>query len=312
MQKAFITGGCGFIGSHLADLLLGKGIAVKVLDNLSFGRKEYLPKQTELVVGDIADYDLLLRESAGCDFVFHLAALASVPESVDKPILYEGVNVGGTLNVFEAAKQNNAQRVVFASSSAVYGSVEPPHIESMQPNPLSPYALNKLAGEAYARLYSRLYGLDTVSLRFFNVFGPRQALKGQYSNVVPIFSKQFIKDEPVVLVGHGKQTRDYIFVKDVARACYLAAVAKEKLCGEILNIGSGKGISGKELFGHFSAIFGLEKEAELVPSRPGDPEHTLASVERAKKLIGFEPEAPLRSALEETVSWYKKNLESLE
>ena len=311
MKKALVTGGAGFIGSHLTDLLLEKGFEVKVFDNLSFGRKDNLQTEAELVEGDITDYGLVLKESKGYDFIFHLAALASVPESVDKPLLYDRVNVGGTLNVLEAARKNNAERFVFASSSAVYGLNEPPHDETMNPMPLSAYALNKLIGEQYAALYSELFGLDTVSLRLFNVFGPRQALKGQYSNLFPKFSEAFVFDKEVQLFGEGKPTRDYVFVKDVAKAFFLAATAPGEFGGEVFNIGSGKATSVLEVFNVFKKEFGIEKEAVMKPARKGDPDHTLALVEKAKEGLGFFPKHSLEQGAVETIVWYRKNEERL-
>jgi len=302
MQKALVIGGSGFIGSHLVKLLSSKGFKPMVFDIAPLSKH----LKAEYVKGNITNYSSLQKAMAGCDTVFHLAALASVPESVENPVLYNGINVSGTLNVLEAARQQNVKRVVFASSCSVYGLQKPPHKESMQPMPLSPYALNKLVGEQYMRMYSQLYSLDTVSLRFFNVFGPGQALKGSYSSVVPAFLESLLGKGQAKIFGSGKQRRDFVFVKDVAGACLLAATAKQKLEGKVFNVGSGKGTSVLELFNALKKTSGSQKKPVFLPSREGDAPNAFADVRSASKALGFKAGYSLEQGLKETVDWFRK------
>lgn len=307
-RLALVTGGAGFIGSHLADALLAAGWAVRVLDDFSSGREEnlrHLEDRIEVVRGDFAEPDVVARSVRDVEVVFHQGAVPSVPRSVAEPVRTNRANVVGTLGVLEAARQAGVRRVVYAASSSAYGDTEVlPKVESMPPNPRSPYALQKYAGEVYCRLYHELYGLETVALRYFNVFGPRQDPKSEYAAVVPRFATACLRREPAQIHGDGEQSRDFTFVADTVRANLLAAEAKDAP-GHVINVAGGRRISLNELYATLQRITGSTVPATHGPPRAGDVKHSLADLSRARTLLGFEPRVSLEDGL-------RRTLESLE
>jgi UDP-glucose 4-epimerase len=309
-RKVLVTGGAGFIGSHLVGGLLNRGYSVVVLDNLSSGHSSNLDDfidQIDFRKGDIRDHALVDACLKGCDTVFHLAALVSVPYSVENPMESVLVNEVGTMTVFEAAKKNQCRRLVFTSSCSVYGD-DPasPHHEGLAANPLSPYAVQKWCGEKYAKLFHVLYGLDTISLRFFNVYGPRQDPSSPYSGVISIFLKQIFEQHPPTIYGSGKQTRDFIYVGDVVKALLLAAEVPEA-DGDVVNIGTGRAIEISELWEKICRISRVFFKPAYAPQRPGDILHSEASTEQAVRKLGFTPDYSLEEGLAATHDWYVKN-----
>jgi len=303
-RSALVTGGAGFIGSHLADGLLAAGFRVRVLDDFSSGRESNLAHargDIELIRGDLADPATAARACAGADVVFHEGAIPSVPRSVAEPVATNRANIDGTLNVLECARQAGVRRVVFAASSSAYGDTdELPKIETMPPNPRSPYALQKYAGEVYCQLYHELYGLETVALRYFNVFGPRQDPKSEYAAVVPRFATACLRGEPATIHGDGEQSRDFTFVADTVRANLLAADAPTAV-GHVINVAGGRRISLNELLVALQQITDSKVPAIHGPSRVGDVRHSLADVGRARTLLGFAPQVSLADGLRHTV-----------
>ncbi|MCI0330433.1 MAG: SDR family oxidoreductase [candidate division Zixibacteria bacterium] len=304
-----MTGGAGFIGSHLAVSLLKKRHLVVILDNFSSGRKENLSglERAELVEGDVRDFDLLCRLTEGADAVFHLAAVVSVLTSLEDPLTTWEVNLKGTYNVLEAARRAKVKRVVYTSSSAVYGEYPKlPFKESFPPHPESPYALSKLAGEQLCSLYWRLYGLETVALRLFNVYGPRQNPFSQYANAIPNFTRKLSTGHPPTIYGDGNQTRDFVYVEDVVHAAELAARSK-KAVGGVFNVGSGKRISVNKLFSGLQKILQTNSQPEFSPRKQGDVLHTWADIKLARKVLGFLPKANFARSLRKTVLWFKNS-----
>ncbi len=304
-----MTGGAGFIGSHVVASLLTKGDSVVILDNFSSGRKENLAglEQARLVEGDVRDFEMLdgLLESA--DVVFHLAAVVSVLTSLEDPQTTWEVNLKGTYNVLEASHRAKVKRVVYISSSAVYGEYPKlPFVENHPPQPESPYALSKLAGEQLCSLYWRLYGLETVALRLFNVYGPRQNPFSQYANAIPNFTRRLLTGQTPTIYGDGNQTRDFVYVGDVVQAAELAARSK-KAVGGVFNVGSGKRISVNKLFSEIQKILKTEARPEFSPRKQGDVLHTWADVKLARRVLGFSPKADLARSLRETVLWFKNS-----
>jgi nucleoside-diphosphate-sugar epimerase len=312
-RSVLVTGGGGFIGSHLADRLVAEGFRVRVLDDFSSGREANLVEcidQIDLVKGDLGDRGVLERAMEGVEVVFHQAAVPSVPRSVAEPERTNTVNVGGTLGVLETARQSGVRRVVFAGSSSVYGDTpELPKVETMPPRPLSPYALQKYTGEQYCRLYHELYGLETVVLRYFNVFGPRQNPKSEYAAVIPKFVTACLAGESPTIYGDGEQTRDFTFVGDVVAANLLAADAP-KAPGHVMNVAGGERISLNELLVTIVGITGSEVVASYLPARAGDVKHSLAATDRLRDLLGFQADMELREGLERTVAWFREHPEA--
>lgn len=310
LQKALVTGGAGFIGSHIAEALVDQGCEVVVLDNLASGHLSNLDAIKEkltFVEGDIEDEALVSSVLQGCDIVFHQAAVVSVTKTIDQPVMSAGVNDLGTLKVFEAARRNGVRRVVSASSSAVYGDVpQLPKTESMIPSPLSPYAIQKLTNEYYAELYHRMYGLETVCLRYFNVYGPRQDPSSPYSGVISIFMLKALENQPPSIYGDGHQTRDFVFVKDVVQANLLAA-RNEGASGKVYNIGTSSSVEINALWWSIAGLAGCTLAAQHEEARPGDIIHSLASIQRAKEQLGFQPGFSFEEGLRRTFEWYRHN-----
>jgi UDP-glucose 4-epimerase len=306
-----VTGGAGFIGSNLVRTLAAAGDRVRVLDDLSTGSAHSLrevPDGVETTIGDVRDAALVRACVDGVEVVYHLAALPSVARSVADPLTTHSVNVDGTLAVLGAARDAGVRRVVYASSSSVYGDTETlPKHEDLPVAPRSPYAASKLAGEAYSRAFARAYGLETVSLRFFNVFGPRQDPASEYAAVVPRFATRMLAGERPIVFGDGRQSRDFTFVANVVQACVLAAAAGPEAIGEALNIGCGERFSLLELIEALNEHVGTSIEPEFAPPRPGDVRHSQASIEKARRLLGFEPLVRLRHGLAETIRWFAKD-----
>jgi nucleoside-diphosphate-sugar epimerase len=308
MTRVLVTGGAGFIGSHLTDALVERGDEVVVLDNLSTGKLANLAgvrDRIRLVEASITDLPAVKECCAGVDTVFHQAALASVPRSVNDPIASNETNVTGTLNVLWAAKEGGVRRVVYAASSSAYGDTEVlPKREDMPANPLSPYAVNKYVGELYCAVFDRLYGLSTVGLRYFNVFGPRQDPQSQYAAVVPIFITRLLGGEAPVIHGDGEQSRDFTYIRNVVAANLLAAAAPQT-GGQTVNIACGDRISLNDLFARLRALVGSELSPVHGPARAGDVKHSQADIAAAARLIGFRPAVGLEEGLRETVAWYR-------
>jgi nucleoside-diphosphate-sugar epimerase len=310
INKALVTGGAGFVGSHLAEALVRQRCAVTVLDNLASGHLSNLDavsRQIDFVQGDIQDEALLDKLVAGCDAVFHQAAVVSVTRTVKEPVASAQVNDLGTIKVLDAARRNGVRRVVLASSSAVYGdSPQLPKTEALVPAPLSPYAVQKLTNEYYADLYFRLYGLETVCLRYFNVYGPRQDPASPYSGVISIFMTRACETQPPVIYGDGRQTRDFVFVQDVVRANLLAA-AREAARGRVFNVGAGQAVEINALWRMIAGLARITVSAQYREPRPGDIVHSLAGIQSAREELGFQPTVSLDEGLRRTFEWYREN-----
>jgi nucleoside-diphosphate-sugar epimerase len=308
MATYLVTGGAGFIGSNITDELVRRRENVKVLDDLSSGKRENLEQvkdKIEFIEADIWDLEALMRAFKGCDYVIHQAALRSVPKSMKDPALYDEVNVMGTLNVLSAAVRNKVKRVVFASSSSVYGDSEKlPQSESQVPQPISPYAATKLAGEHYCRVFAKSFGLETVALRYFNVFGPRQSLESEYAVVIPKFITCILKGERPPIHGDGKQSRDFTYVDNVVDANLTAAV-REGVSGEAFNVACGKGYDLLDLVRILNEIIGKKIEPEFGPSRAGDVKHTLSDITKMKTMLKLDPKVDFVLGLRKTVEYFK-------
>jgi len=310
-KKYLVTGGAGFIGSHLVEELVRRQYQVRVLDDFSSGKEENLApfnSKIEIIRGDIRNMETCRRAAAGMEVILHEAALASVPRSISEPFLAHEINLTGTLNLLQAAVEAGTKSFVFASSSAVYGDDQVfPKQEGSEGKPLSPYAAQKLASEKYCQVMSLLHDFNAISLRYFNVFGPRQDPNSQYAGVIPIFIKRLLAGQPPVIYGDGGQTRDFIYVGNVVKANLLAAQA-ECFRGEVFNIGSAERITINDLAREIASCLGQPVKPEYAPPRPGDIRDSYASLEKARKLLGFEPEIDFRQGLRLTVDWYKKKI----
>jgi len=314
-KRIIITGGGGFIGSNLAKALKEDN-EVFVVDNFATGRRENLKgvEDITLIEGSITDKELMLNIMQDADYVFHEGALPSVPRSVQDPVTSNHVNIDGTLNVLVAARDSNVEKLVFASSSSAYGDTPTlPKIETMPPRPQSPYAVTKVAGEYYLKVFNDIYGLRTTSLRYFNVFGPGQDPNSQYSAVIPKFVRAIIEGRPPTIYGDGEQSRDFTFVMDVIQANVKAAESK-KADGEVINVAKGDRTTVNELAAMIIRAFGKEDELEPVhePARPGDVKHSLADISKARELMGYEPEYTLEDGLEETLNYFKEYFGAVE
>jgi UDP-glucose 4-epimerase len=307
---ALVTGGGGFIGSNLVRRLLERGDTVRVLDNFSSGNRRNLAdfvQDVEIVEGDLRSYERVHAAVRGTEIVFHQGALPSVPRSVQDPLTTNAVNVEGTLNVLLASRDEGVGRVIFASSSSVYGSDgEPPRRESATPKPLSPYAVSKLASESYCVGFHRVYGLETVCLRYFNVFGPNQDPTSQYAAVVPRFFAAVRDRRPVPIYGDGAQSRDFTHVENVVDANVSAADA-EGLGGSVLNIGTGRATTVEELANLVASTLGTETKKEFLPARPAEVRDSWASIDEARRLIGYKPKVELEEGLRRVAEKYAEN-----
>jgi UDP-glucose 4-epimerase len=304
MALHLVTGGAGFIGSSIAETLLAKGEPVRILDDFSSGRRENLeglPGRFELIEGTIVDPATVARAMKGVEIVFHEAAIPSVARSVENPQATMMAGVQGTTVVLDAARHAGVRRVVFAASSSAYGDTPTlPKIETMEPKPLSPYAASKLTGEHLMRIFAQLYGLETVSLRYFNVFGPRQDPKSEYAAVIPKFVTAAIKKERAVVFGDGEQTRDFCYIDNAVDANLLAATTSRKLSGEIVNIACGERTSLNQLLKYIGELAGVRPNPEYRATRPGDVRDSLADARAARELLGYQPKVDVREGLKRT------------
>ncbi|MFH1784738.1 MAG: SDR family oxidoreductase [bacterium] len=312
MNSYLVTGGAGFIGSNIVEALVNKGEKVRVLDNFSTGRRkniEHLLDKIELVEGDLRDYGLIMQVTSGVDYVIHQAALPSVFRSIQEPVIVNEVNVNGTLHILNSAVKNKVKRVVYASSSSVYGDTPVlPKKEEFIPSPLSPYAITKLTGEYYCRVFHGVYGLETVSLRYFNVFGPRQDPTSEYSAVIPKFISIMMGGKAPTVYGDGKQTRDFTYIDNVVSANLKACTAADA-AGSFVNIACGERISLLQLIEHLNKALETNIEPLLTESRKGDVKHSLADISQAEKFIGYTPLVSTQEGLLKTVKWFSSHLE---
>jgi UDP-glucose 4-epimerase len=311
-MRALVTGGAGFIGSHLVDALVARGDDVVVLDDLSTGRVENVHDAAELIQGDVADEAIVARAVAGCELVFHQAALGSVARSVAVPLGSDRANVHGTLAVLQAAHLAGVSRVVMASSSSVYGgATQVPTPESSPLAPRSPYAVTKLTGEHYARVFWELHGLETVCLRYFNVFGPRQRPDSQYAAVIPLFIEALLSGVDPQVHGDGHQSRDFTFIADTVQANLCAAVAPADRCaGKAFNIARGKPASLLELLAILAAEVGVQATPVHVDPRVGDVRHSHADISAARRDLAYEPAVSFRDGLARTLAWFGERAQS--
>lgn len=309
-----VTGGAGFIGSNLCEAITDMGCQVRCLDNLSTGKQENVdiladrPNYT-FIKGDIRDLDTCMAACGGVDYVLNEAAWGSVPRSIEMPLLYEEINIRGTLNMMEAARQNGVKKFVFASSSSVYGDHPVlPKVEGQEGNLLSPYALTKRVDEEYAKLYKRLYGLDTYGLRYFNVFGRRQDPDGAYAAVIPKFIKMLLHDEVPTINGDGKQSRDFTYIDNVIEANLKACLASSEVAGNIFNVAYGGREYLIDIYYDLCKALGKNVEPHFGPDRAGDIKHSNADISKAKKLLGYDPDYDFEKGIALAIDWYKENL----
>ena len=302
-----VTGGAGFIGSHLIAGLLQRGHKVRTVDDFSSGKRANLAPfegRIEMIEGDIADPDVCRRACDGVQVVLHEAAMPSVPKSIADPAASHRANVLGTFNMLQAAGEAGVKRFVSAASSSAYGeSPTLPKIESMPTSPLSPYAVQKLTGEQYCRVFALCYGLQTISLRYFNVFGPRQDPKSQYAAAIPAFVTEILADRPPTVYGDGEQTRDFTYIENVINANLLAAEAP-KTSGEIINIACGEHMTINEIIARINKLTGKSVRPNYLDPRPGDIKHSWADIQLAGEVIGYRPTVEFDDGLERTIKWY--------
>lgn len=313
-SRFLVTGGAGFIGSNLCEAILNMGFFVRCLDDFSTGKRENIAPflehpNFELLEGDIRNFDTCMKACEGIDYVSHQAAWGSVPRSIEMPLLYEDINIGGTLNMMEAARQNGVKKFVYASSSSVYGD-EPnlPKTEDRVGKVLSPYALTKKTDEEYGRLYTKLYGLETVGFRYFNVFGRRQDPHGYYAAVIPKFVKALLNDEAPTINGDGKQSRDFTYIENVIEANLKGMLSGPKAAGEAFNIAYGGQEYLIDLYHKLCELLGKNIEPNYGPDRAGDIKHSNADITKARTLLGYDPDYDFSRGIELAVDWYKENL----
>lgn len=311
MARVLVTGISGFIGSSIARALLAQGASVRGIDNLSTGKIANLDEirdRIDLRMEDIQDRKAIESACEGVDYIFHEAAIPSVPVSVSDPVGTNGPNLDGTLQVLEAARTAGVKRVVYAASSAAYGD-DPalPKTEAMLPRPISPYAVQKVAGEHYLASYTRVYGLETVSLRYFNVFGPRQDPTSQYSGVLARFISLMLKGETPTIFGDGSTSRDFVYIDNVVSANLKAAKASSAAAGRVFNVATGHRTTLIEAYEAIKEITGYTGSLEFKPEREGDIRHSLADISLAREVLGYEVIASFRNGLEKTISWYKES-----
>jgi len=307
-MRYFVTGGAGFIGSNTVDELVRRGHSVVVLDDLSSGKEDNLAESRNKITfikGSISDIEVVRKAMHEAEYVLHLAARTSVPRSVKDPIETNRINIDGTLNVLVAAKEIKVKRVVFSASSSAYGETPTlPKSESMQPQPISPYGVTKYAGELYAQTFGRCYGLENVSLRYFNIFGPRQDPSSPYSGVLAKFCSSFLEDTQPVIFGDGKQTRDFTYVDNAVQANLLACEAPN-VSGKVFNVGCGARVSLNDVLTSLSKITGKTLEAKFEPPRDGDIRDSQADISQARELLAYDPQISLEMGLERTFEWYR-------
>jgi len=309
MIKYLVTGGAGFIGSNIVKKLLESNNYVRVVDDFSTGKKENVEefldnKNFELIEGDISDLTMAKKIIKNIDFIFHEAAIPSVPRSINNPFASNKANIDGTLNILIAARDANVKKLVYASSSSIYGdSIKLPKQESDPINPISPYALTKLAGERYCQLFAQLYKLPTICLRYFNVFGPKQDPNSEYSAVIPIFIKSILNNKPPTIYGDGKQSRDFTYVDNVVNANILAM--HSNVSGEVINIACGEKTSLNDLLKYINQLLSKNIEAIYEKYRDGDVKHSLADISSAKKLINYNPSINIEKGIKNTIEWLK-------
>lgn len=309
-----VTGGAGFIGSNLCEALTDMGYQVRCLDNLSTGKRANVDllidrENYTFIEGDIRDLDTCMEACKGVDYVLNQAAWGSVPRSIEMPLFYEEVNIRGTLNMMEAARQNGVKKFVYASSSSVYGDHPVlPKVEGQEGNLLSPYALTKRVDEEYGKLYKKLYGLDTYGLRYFNVFGRRQDPDGAYAAVIPKFIKMLINGETPTINGDGKQSRDFTYIDNVIEANLKACLASSEAAGEAFNVAYGGREYLIDIYYHLCEALGKDVEPNFGPDRAGDIKHSNADISKAKRLLGYDPEYDFEKGIALAIDWYKENL----
>ena len=312
--KFLVTGGAGFIGSNLVEALLDKGCYVRVLDNFSIGKRENIEEfmsneNFELIEGDIRDIDTCQSACKDIEYVLHQAAWGSVPRSIEMPLLYEEINIKGTLNMMTAARDNGVKRFVYASSSSVYGD-EPnlPKVEGREGNLLSPYAITKKVNELYAKNYFDLYGLETIGMRYFNVFGRKQDPHSYYSAVIPKFVSMLLRDEAPTINGDGEHSRDFTYIDNVIEANLRACLAKREACGRAYNIAYGGRVSLNELASTLNHYLGKNIKPIHGPERKGDIKHSNADISNAKQLLGYNPSYNFKEGIQLTIDWYRENI----
>jgi UDP-N-acetylglucosamine/UDP-N-acetyl-alpha-D-glucosaminouronate 4-epimerase len=310
MKTYLVTGGAGFIGSHLAEELVRRGERVRVLDNFITGKRENLEpfrNFLELIEGDIRDIETCRRALRGVDYVLHQAALPSVPRSIEEPLLANDINVNGTLTLLVAAVEAQISRFVFASSSSVYGD-DPalPKREGREGTPLSPYAVHKLVGEKYCRVFYDIYGLETICLRYFNIFGPRQDPASQYAAAIPLFIRLILDGDRPQIFGDGEQSRDFTYIANVVEANLRAVEAPDEALGDVFNIAGGERTTVNSLVHDISDIMGLSIIPLYTDPRPGDILHSFADIGKARRILGYEPMIGFKQGLRKTAAWYKE------
>jgi nucleoside-diphosphate-sugar epimerase len=308
MAHWLVTGGAGFIGSHLAKTLLDRGETVRVADNLSTGKPanlDLLGERAEVLIGDLADVAFARAATQGIDVVLHQAAIPSVPKSVADPLTSNRANIDATLAVLVGAREAGVRRLVYAASSSAYGdTLELPKREDMTPNPLSPYALQKLVGEEYLKLFTRLYGLDTVSIRYFNVFGPRQDPSSPYSGVIALFVTRLLAGLPPLIIGDGEQTRDFTYIDNVVDGVLKAAEAPGAT-GRVINVATGRRISVNQLAQTIQRLLSSSLTPQYAAARAGDVRDSLADITLARQVLGYEPLVSFEDGLRHTIDWYR-------
>ncbi len=311
-QRILVTGGAGFIGSNIVAKLLDLGCYVKVIDNLITGKKENIVEfmdnnNFEFILGDIRDYDLCLKVCDNIDYVIQQAALGSVPRSIENPLLSNDININGFLNILYASVQKKVKRFIYASSSSVYGDLEKlPKVEDKIGNPLSPYALNKKVDELYAILFNKIYGIETIGLRYFNVYGPKQDPNSKYSAVIPLFINNILNNKESYINGDGTNSRDFTYVEDAVNANINACLVDSSSCCSIYNIAYGGRTTIKELYDKISEITNLKANIIYQNERKGDIKHSNASIEKAKKKLNYIPIYDISEGLKKTIKWYQK------
>lgn len=311
-SKFLVTGAAGFIGSNLVEAILKLGYKVRGLDNFSTGKRENIElfidnPNFEFIEGDIRDLDTCINACKGIDYVLHQAAWGSVPRSIEMPLLYEEINIKGTLYMMEAARINYVKKFIYASSSSVYGDEQNlPKTEGIEGNILSPYALTKRVNEEYGKLYTRLYGLDTYGLRYFNVFGKRQNPNGPYAAVIPKFIKQLLNNERPTIYGDGKQSRDFTYIENIVEANLKACKASHEVAGQVFNIAYGGRVYLIDIYHYLCKALNKNIEPIFGPNRPGDIKHSNANINKAKEMLGYNPEWSFEKGIIAAINWYKE------